>query len=139
MVFIFHGSYATPQLPASSLHSTDWGAIMANIGSLYVPSFEYQTVFNGVRVARSLVFCAMFCRSLFVIILLVILLSVLWFTVSDYPFCIIKLFLWLLGRWNPDFKYHLSLYSVITLWRQIPIFVSSWLFHVVMNGRIIVA
>jgi hypothetical protein len=57
-----------------------------------------------VRVARSLVFCAMFCRSLFVIILLVILLSVLWFTVSDYPFCIIKLFFMIVGTLKSWFQ-----------------------------------
>jgi hypothetical protein len=48
-------------------------------------------VFSGVRVARSVVFCVVFCRSLFV--LLAIVLSVLRFTDSDYPFGIFKLFL----------------------------------------------
>jgi hypothetical protein len=43
------------------------------------------TVFSVVRVAQSVVFCGMFCRSFFV--LLAIVLSVLlWFTTSDYPF-----------------------------------------------------
>jgi hypothetical protein len=43
-------------------------------------------VFSGVRVARSLVFCVVFCRSLFVFFLLVIVLSVLLqITVFDYP------------------------------------------------------
>ena len=46
-------------------------------------------MFSGVRVARSLVFCVMFCKSLFVILsffLLAIVLSVLHrFTASDYP------------------------------------------------------
>jgi len=40
-------------------------------------------VFNGVRVAWSLVFCVMFCRSLFVLFLLAIEWSVLRFTASD--------------------------------------------------------
>ena len=47
---------------------------------------EYMSsnqVFSGVRVARSLVFCAIFCLSLFVLFLLVIVLSVL---VSKYEF-----------------------------------------------------
>ena len=47
-------------------------------------------VVSGVRVARSLVF-EMFCRSLFVLCLLAIVLSVLHFKVSDYPFGIFKL------------------------------------------------
>ena len=41
----------------------------------------------------SLVFCVMFCRSLFVLLsfFFVIVLSVLlWYTASDYPFCIFK-------------------------------------------------
>ena len=42
---------------------------------------------------RSLVFCVEFCRSLFVLFLLTILLSILRFTDSDYLFCIFKLFL----------------------------------------------
>jgi hypothetical protein len=54
-------------------------------------------VICGVRVARSLVFCVMFCRSLFVLFFLfrlVIVLSVfLRFTESDYHFGIFKLFL----------------------------------------------
>ena len=47
---------------------------------------EYMSsnqVFSGVRVARPLVFCAIFCLSLFVLFLLVIVLSVL---VSKYEF-----------------------------------------------------
>jgi hypothetical protein len=47
-------------------------------------------VFSGVRVTRSLVLC-MFCRSLFVLFHLVIMLSVLRFTASDYPFSIFTL------------------------------------------------
>jgi hypothetical protein len=52
---------------------------------------EHQSlppVFSRVGVARSLVFCVMFCRSLLVLpaIVLTVLLR---FTVSDYPFGII--------------------------------------------------
>ena len=36
---------------------------------------EFTPVFDGVRVARSLVLCVMFCRSLFVLFLLAIILS----------------------------------------------------------------
>ena len=43
--------------------------------------------------ARSLVFCVMFCKSLFVLFLLAIPLSVLRVTASDYPFGIFKLLL----------------------------------------------
>ena len=49
-------------------------------------------VFSGIRVARTFVFCAMFCRSLFLLFLLVIASSALQFTVSAYPFDIFKLF-----------------------------------------------
>ena len=45
------------------------------------------SVFSGVSIAPSLVFCVMFCRSLFVLFILAIALSV-----SDYPFAIFKLF-----------------------------------------------
>jgi hypothetical protein len=55
-----------------------------------------HTGFSRVGVARSLVFCAMFCSSLFIFFpffLLAIALSVLLrFTVSDYSFSIFKLF-----------------------------------------------
>ena len=51
-------------------------------------------VFIGNCVARSLVFCVMFCRSLFVLFPLAIVLPVLLrFTASDYPFGIFKLFI----------------------------------------------
>ena len=43
-------------------------------------------MFSGVRVTRFLVLCVMLCRSLFVLFLLAIVLSVLRFTDSDYPF-----------------------------------------------------
>ena len=50
-------------------------------------------VFSGVCVARSLVFCVVFCRSLFVLFLLAISLSVLLrFMASDYPLGIFKVF-----------------------------------------------
>jgi hypothetical protein len=49
-------------------------------------------VFSGVRVARSLVFCVVFCRSLFVLFLLAIVLSIHRCTNYDYPFGIFKLF-----------------------------------------------
>ena len=56
-----------------------------------------SSIFSRVRVAQSLVFCVVFCRSLFcsfVIFLLAIVLSVLLrFTASVYPFGIFKLFL----------------------------------------------
>ena len=57
-------------------------------------SLEYPclcTVFSGVRVARSLVFCVMFCRSLFVLFHLAIVLSVFRFMASEYPFGTFKL------------------------------------------------
>ena len=53
---------------------------------------EYKSSYRAL-VARSLVFCVMFCRSLFVLFLLAIVLSVIRFTASDYRFGIFKLFL----------------------------------------------
>ena len=48
---------------------------------------ELTPVFSGVRIVRSLVFCGVFCRSLFVIFLLTIVLFVLLrFTDTDYHF-----------------------------------------------------
>ena len=53
----------------------------------------YIAYYSGVCVTRSLM--CIFCRSLFVLFLLAIVLSVLLrLTDSDYPFGIFKLFLW---------------------------------------------
>ena len=55
-------------------------------------NMDSQPLFRGVCVARSLVFCAMFCRSLFVLFHLSIVLYVLLrITSSDNPFVIFKL------------------------------------------------
>ena len=45
--------------------------------------------FSGVRVARSLVFCIVYCRRLFVIFLLSIVLSVLRLTPSNFHFSLL--------------------------------------------------
>ena len=59
--------------------------------------FNSFTQQDKVRVTRSLVLCVVFGRSLFVLNLLVIMLSILCrFTDSDYPFGFFKLFLYLL-------------------------------------------
>jgi hypothetical protein len=62
----------------------------------FLEHLSSSPVFSGVRVARSLTFCIMFCRSLiplFVLFLLAIVLSVLLrLAPSDYPFGIFKLF-----------------------------------------------
>ena len=66
--------------------------------------FSPPPILSGVCVTRSLVLCVMFCRWLFVLLLLAIVLSVLlllaivlsvllWFTDSEYPFDIFKIFL----------------------------------------------
>ena len=50
--------------------------------------------FSGVHPTRSIVFCVVFYRSLFVLFLLAIVLSILlWYTDFDYPLGIFKLFL----------------------------------------------
>ena len=59
--------------------------------------FKSFTQQAKVRMTRSLVLCVVFGRSLFVLNLLVIMLSILRrFTDSDYPFGFFKLFLYLL-------------------------------------------
>ena len=66
--------------------------------------------FSGVRVTRSLVWCVCFVGRFLSFILLVIVLSVLQFTTSGYPFGIFKLFLC---------KSYVPLWvciSVMTLW-----------------------
>jgi hypothetical protein len=55
---------------------------------------RWPQVLNEVRIARSIVFCGVFCRSLFVSFHLAKGLSVrLWFTASDYPIGIFEMFI----------------------------------------------
>ena len=54
-----------------------------------------SSIVSGADVAPSLVFCVLFCRSLFVFVSIV--LSVLRFTVSDYQYGMFKLFLHVLS------------------------------------------
>ena len=54
---------------------------------------ELPWVFSWIRIARSLVFCVVFCRSLFVLFLLAIVVSVLRYADSYYPFVIFKRFI----------------------------------------------
>ena len=68
--------------------------------------------FHGVHVAQILVFCVVFCRSLFVLFLLSIVLSVLRFTVSEYPFDIFKFFVFVL---NIEFS-ALNMLSPLFFW-----------------------
>ena len=73
--------------------------------ALIVPDEVYFIMLGSlcdkVRVAQSLVFCVVFCRSLFVLLFLFHLSIVLFvfvrYTASNYPFHIFKLFLWLVG------------------------------------------
>ena len=53
---------------------------------------EFTPFLSGLRVARSLYFCIVFCRLLFIFFLFAIVLSFLRLTASDYPFSIFKLF-----------------------------------------------
>ena len=72
-------------------------------------------VLSGVRVVRYLVFCVVFCRSLFVLFRLAIVLSVLWFTYSDYAFGIFKLFLFeYIKIVSPTYFWNISI--KIVLW-----------------------
>ena len=84
---------------------------------LYLTSYPSGAlaIYGGVRVTRSLFFSVMFCRSLFVLFLLIIVLSVLLrFTASEfYPFGIFKLFL-----------FFLNLHQI---WHQCSIFVPNFM------------
>jgi hypothetical protein len=69
------------------------GAEMQKLLSL-VEHLSSPPVFSGVRVTRSFVLCVCFVDSCpFVLFLLIIVLSVLRITDSDYPFGIFKLFM----------------------------------------------
>ena len=59
---------------------------------LALPRHMAHPGFSGSRVSPSVVFCVVFCRSLFVLFLFAIVLSVLNITYFDYPFGIFKLF-----------------------------------------------
>ena len=60
---------------------------------LTVPEhLKFILVFSAIRVTRSLAFCVILCRSLFVLFLLAIVLSLLRITASDYFFRTFKLF-----------------------------------------------
>jgi hypothetical protein len=73
-------------------YSNTTGAI-SGAGTAY-PSRapEFTPIFSGIRVTRSLVLCLMFYRSLFFLLsfFLVIVLSVLRFMDSDYPFNLVS-------------------------------------------------
>ena len=67
---------------------------MTSVGETAYPTreFAFTPDFSEVSVARSLVLCVVFCRSLFVLFLLLTVLSVLLqLTASGYPFGIFKL------------------------------------------------
>jgi hypothetical protein len=66
-------------------------------------------VLSVVRVGQSFVFCVIFCRSLFVLFRLAILLSILRFTASDYPSGIFKTFLYS-ETWNKGSGYLLFVF-----------------------------
>ena len=80
-----------------------------------------------VRVTQSLVLCVMFCRSLFVLFLLAILLFVLpQFADSDYPFGIFKLFLYQAWKVN-DHVYVLGVLIVVpTIFRFTFVTIPTW-------------
>ena len=67
--------------------------------------------FSGVRVARSLVLCVRFWRSLLVLFFAIVL-SVLRFTDSDYPFGIFKLFVMPISYISFFFSFIYSFYCL---------------------------
>ena len=64
--------------------------------------------FSRVRVTRSLVLCARFCRSLVVLFFLANVFSVLRFTDSDYPFGIFKLFVMQISHISFFFRLYIN-------------------------------
>ena len=74
------------------------------------------SVFCGVRVARSLVFCLVLWRSLFVLLsfflLAIVLFVLLRFTGSDYPFGVFKLFLFIWPFPICFIAYHFQIFKV---------------------------
>ena len=70
--------------------------VIGGTGNAYSSiAHEFIHGFSGMRVTRSLVFSVVFCRSLFILFLMDIVLSILLrFTDSDYPFNSFKLFLY---------------------------------------------
>ena len=60
---------------------------MRNMYNVFNCQMYTTVLYSGLRVARSLVFCVVFCRSLFVLFLVAIVLSVL-LTAPDYIFCL---------------------------------------------------
>jgi hypothetical protein len=75
-------------------------------------------IFSGVRVTRFLILCLVLCRSLFVLFLLAILLSVfLRFTDSDYP-CGIFTLLIDLENWRYCIKKHYITFSQSKLYSR---------------------
>jgi len=81
----------------SRFHLSIFSNVYLSTGSRCIIIYLYTLKVNKqneVRVTRSWVLCLKYCRSLFVLFLLVIVLSVfLQFTASDYLFGIFKLFL----------------------------------------------
>ena len=106
------GRWYTPGNSVYSTNITDHPDVAEILNTMTPPPFpvphDFTPGFSGVRVTWSLVFCAMFCRSLFVLFVLfrfVIVLSVLLrLTASDYPFDIFKLFSsWVFSKWDEWF------------------------------------
>ena len=94
-----------------------------------------------VRVARSLVLCVMFCISLLVhlsFIILAIVLSVFRFTVSDYTFGILKLFLLIYRRYLENtIKLPLRKICFWTILTSFKIKIFIVMFVLVMNNEYI--
>jgi hypothetical protein len=98
----------TPRTPKKSFYCQYlWFVTLFVIGATSGPGNDYPSRapeftpdLYWVRVARSFVFCVVFCKSLFVQLSFCLWpLSVLRFTSSNYPFGIFKLFLFMY-KWN---------------------------------------
>ena len=77
-------------------------------GTGYLPvHMGSPQVLSGAHDVRSSVFCVVFCRALFVLFIVAIVLFVLRLTDSDYPFGIFKLFfLWSINSYINYIKIH---------------------------------
>ena len=75
------------------------------MGPSFIDHLSSHPVFTGIRIAQSVVICAMFCRSFFVLFLLAIALSVLRFTAPCYHFGIFFFLDTRIESQNPKRKY----------------------------------
>ena len=88
---------------------------------------ELTSILSGVRVARSLVLCVMFLDRYLYFFFSAIVLSILRFTDSDYPFGIFKLFRIRISVWNMKKHFNIVyfLFLLFVLFKHVPYIFST--------------